>query len=75
VYLAAGSLRLPYRQQFLYDGLAAAVELPLLVYGVRYLGGNWEQLLPSSGLLQGALVAVVVAAVVATLWWLRRRKR
>ena len=29
VYLAAGSLRLPYRQQFLYDGLAASVEVPL----------------------------------------------
>ena len=35
VYLAAGSLRLPYRQQFLYDGLAAAVEVPLLVFAVR----------------------------------------
>ena len=46
VYLAAGSLRLPYRRQFLYDGLAAAVELPLLVFAVRYVGGNWRALLP-----------------------------
>jgi membrane protein DedA with SNARE-associated domain len=45
VYFAAGSLRLPYRQQFLFDGLAAALELPLLVYAVRYVGGRWDELL------------------------------
>jgi membrane protein DedA with SNARE-associated domain len=46
VYLAAGTLKLPYRQQFLCDGLAAAIELPLLVYAVRYVGGQWRDWLP-----------------------------
>ena len=46
VYLAAGSMRLPYRHQFLFDGLAAAVELPLLVFAVRYVGGRWQEFLP-----------------------------
>jgi len=76
VYFAAGSLRLPYRQQFLYDGLAAAIELPLLVYAVRYVGGNWDRLLPTSGLHGVAifLVAVLFLAAVGAWWW-RRRKR
>lgn len=41
VYLAAGSLRLPYRTQFIADGLAAAVELPVLVFATRWVGGQW----------------------------------
>lgn len=74
VYLAAGSLRLPYRQQFLFDGMAAAIELPLLVFGVRYLGGNWQALVPDAGWLQALLIAGAVLVVVA-LWSLRRRGR
>ncbi|AEG92788.1 DedA family protein [Ramlibacter tataouinensis] len=38
IYFAAGSLRLPYRQLFLYDGAAAAAEIPLVVYAVRWFG-------------------------------------
>jgi membrane protein DedA with SNARE-associated domain len=74
VYLAAGSLRMPYRQQFLFDGLAAAVELPLLVFGVRYVGGRWEELVPSSPWVQGAVVAAVLA-LLALAWALRRHAR
>lgn len=74
VYLAAGSLRLPYRQQFLFDGLAAAVELPLLVFGVRYVGGRWEELVPRSPWVQGAAVAGAAVLLLAA-WLLRRRRR
>jgi membrane protein DedA with SNARE-associated domain len=73
VYLAAGSLRLAYWQQFLFDGLAAAVELPLLVYGVRYLGGRWGELLPSSRWVEGAIIAAAAAVAVVAFLWRRRR--
>ena len=75
VYLAAGSLRVPYRQQFLFDGLAAAVEVPALVFAVRYVGGRWEQLVPRSPWVQGALVAAAVLAVVLAAWLVRRARR
>jgi membrane protein DedA with SNARE-associated domain len=75
VYLAAGSLRLPYRQQFLFDGMAAAIEIPLLVFAVRYVGGKWEQLLPSSPWLQAALAAVALVLVGAAWAMARRRSR
>lgn len=74
LFLAAGSLKMPYRHLFLYDGLAAAIELPLLVYGVRYVGGNWERIRALLGEFQGLLVAVVVALVVA-LWLYARFRR
>ena len=69
IYLAAGSLRVPYRQQFLYDGIAAAIELPLLVFAVRYVGGRWDELVPYWPWL---LILVAVLAVAA--WALQRRE-
>ncbi|HEX2545725.1 MAG TPA: DedA family protein [Ramlibacter sp.] len=68
VYLAAGSLRVPYRQQFLYDGLAAAIELPLLVFAVRYVGGRWDELVPYWPWLLAALVVLAIAAWAVRRW-------
>src|SRR5512133_1891589 len=65
---AAGSLKTPYRHLFIYDGAAALVELPILVYAVRYVGGRWQDIVaalrPFQALLLPALllVAVVVGA-------------
>jgi membrane protein DedA with SNARE-associated domain len=70
IYLAAGSLRVSYRQQFLYDGIAAAIELPLLVFAVRYVGGRWDELVP----YWPWLLILVPLLAVAT-WALRQRSR
>lgn len=74
LFLAAGSLKMPYRHLFVYDGLAALVELPLLVYGVRYVGGRWQEVMAVVGQFQGVLVAAVAALVLA-LWLLARLRR
>jgi membrane protein DedA with SNARE-associated domain len=71
---AAGSLKIPYRSLFLYDGLAAAIELPLLVYAVRYIGGNWQQLLAGVQRWQGWILGVGLALVVGA-WLVLRRRR
>jgi len=72
LFLVAGMSRMPYRHLFVYDGLAAAVELPLLVYGVRYVGGRWREILASMQQLQDFLLPAAVLAVLA-LWLYRRR--
>ena len=74
LFLAAGSLKMPYRHLFVYDGLAALVELPLLVYGVRYVGGNWQEILAVVSRFQGVLVAGVVVLLLA-LWLFSRYRR
>ena len=71
---AAGSLKTPYRHLFFWDGLAAAIELPLLVWGVRYVGGRWEEILALLRSFQWVLAAAVVAAL-AVFWAMRRRRR
>ncbi|HYF42099.1 MAG TPA: DedA family protein [Ramlibacter sp.] len=75
VYFAAGSLKMHYRQQVLFDGAAAAIELPLLVYGVRYLGGRWEQILEQLQRFQAVLVPAMVLLAAAAWLYLRRRGR
>ncbi|MDB5945907.1 MAG: putative rane protein, partial [Ramlibacter sp.] len=64
LFFAAGSLKTPYRHLFLFDGLAALVELPLLVYGVRYVGGRWEEVLQRvQGFQAWLLPAVLLLAI------------
>lgn len=73
LFFAAGSLKMPYRHLFVYDGAAALVELPLLVYGVRYVGGRWQEILALMQRFQGVLLPVFVLLVIGV-WLLARRR-
>ena len=73
LFLAAGSLKMPYRHLFIYDGLAALIELPLLVYGVRYVGGRWQEILALVHRFQGVIVPAIALLLLA-LWLYRRFK-
>jgi membrane protein DedA with SNARE-associated domain len=71
---AAGSLRIPYRQLLLFDGLAGAVELPLLIFAVRWVGGRWQDIVDALPGWPVSLGGLLVLALVAA-WLARRRKR
>ena len=70
LFFAAGSLKLPYRYLFIYDGLAAAIHLPLLVYSVRYVGGHWQTILEYVEHFQ---LYIFGAILLALAFWLVRR--
>lgn len=74
---AAGSLKMPYRHLFIFDGSAALIELPLLVYGVRYVGGRWQEILARVQEWQGVLVPALLlgAAVWLAVRWRAARRR
>jgi len=74
LFFAAGTLKLPYRTLFFWDGLAAAVELPLLVYGVRFVGGRWQEILAYVKQFQIALLIVLALLAIAFLVWRRLRR-
>lgn len=75
LFFAAGSLKIPYRHLFVFDGAAALVELPLLVYGVRYVGGRWQDILDSVQRFQAVLIpAVLLLATSALGLYLWRRQ-
>jgi len=75
---AAGSLKMPYRHLLLFDGAAGLVELPLLVFAVRLVGGRWQDILAGVQRWQSVLwpaVLVLAAAGVLVVWLRRRRQR
>jgi len=71
LFFAAGMMKIPYRTFFLYDGLAAVIELPVLVYGVRFVGGHWQQILEMLKEGQVWLLGALGLALVG--WALQRR--
>jgi membrane protein DedA with SNARE-associated domain len=73
LYFAAGSLKLPYRHQIVFDGAAALVELPLLVWGVRYVGGRWNEIMAIVEQFQSFLVPGILLLVLGV--WLIRAVR
>jgi membrane protein DedA with SNARE-associated domain len=73
LFFAAGSLKIPYHTFFLFNGLAAAIELPLLVFGVRYIGGRWREILPALQQAQVWLLLGVIAVVLLIVVRHRRR--
>jgi membrane protein DedA with SNARE-associated domain len=74
LFFAAGSMKIRYRHLFIFDGAAALIELPLLVYGVRYVGGRWEQILEGAQRFQYVLLPGIALLLVAA-WLYRRRRR
>lgn len=79
LFFAAGSLKMPYRHLFVFDGIAAAIELPILVYTVRYIGGRWQEITGwfqrSADVLTIGLLIVLVAAFVYGRWRRARAAR
>lgn len=79
LFFAAGSLKMPYRHLFVFDGLAALIHLPILVYTVRYIGGNWREITGwfqrSADVLTIALVVALVAGFAYSRWRRARAAR
>jgi membrane protein DedA with SNARE-associated domain len=75
LFFAAGTLKIRYRTFFLFDGLGAAIELPLLVFGVRFVGGRWQEILATVQQFQLVLLIglAVLAVIVLALRSLRKR--
>lgn len=73
LFFAAGSLKTPYRYMLVYDGAAALVELPLLVYAVRYVGGRWQEILAVIQRFQGFVVPILLLLAVVGVWLYSRR--
>ncbi len=77
IFFSAGTLHLPYRVFFFYDGLAALLSVPAIVWAVYHYGDELERVVRLIQRIEHSIVFVVVAAVgiVALKWGFRRYRQ
>lgn len=76
IYFSSGTLKLPFRVFFFYDGLAALISVPAIVYATFYFGDNIDMVVDRIRSVQHGILLVILLIIAATLgkWYLARRK-
>ncbi|MCM2321741.1 MAG: DedA family protein [Oligoflexia bacterium] len=76
IFFSAGTLHLPYRVFFFYDGGAALLSVPAIVGAVYYFGDQLDRVVKIIQRVEHGIVLVVIAVVlaVAAKWYLGHRK-
>src|SRR5689334_11410028 len=76
IFFTAGTLHVRPSVFFIYDFLAAAFSVPILVYAARIFGGQIDKVIKIARQAEhGILIAIVILAVVVVVRLMRRRKR
>ncbi len=77
VFFTSGTLHLPFRVFLFYDGLAALISVPSIVYVTYYFGHHVDQVIRVVKQLQFGVVGSIVA-IVAILglkaWWAHKKE-
>jgi membrane protein DedA with SNARE-associated domain len=76
VFFAAGMLHIPYRKLLIYDGLAALISVPAIIYSVYYFGDFLERVIRFIKQVEGGIVGVLIIVVLAIVlkFYLKKRK-
>lgn len=75
IFFTAGALGVPTRAFLFYDGMAALISVPAIVYSVYYFGHQMEDVIATiQKANQGIVVLIAISAVVFMVRW-RRSKR
>jgi len=63
VFFTTGLLHLPYRNLLIYDGLAALISVPAIIYSVYYFGDLLEHVIAMIKKVEGGILAVIIAVI------------
>jgi membrane protein DedA with SNARE-associated domain len=76
IFFSAGTLHLPYRVFFFYDGLAAFLSVPTIIGAVYYFGDELDKVVRVIQQIEHSIIVVVVGAVLLILakWYITHRK-
>ncbi len=76
VYFSAGTLHLPYRVFFFYDGAAAMISVPSIVSAAYWFGDEFDRVTQVVKKIEYGIVYILIALVVMVLvkWYLSHRK-
>lgn len=77
VFFASGLLHYPYRKMILFDGLAALLSVPAIVYSVYSFGDFLESVIKWIKKVEGGIVALIIIGllVVAYRFWIKHKKK
>jgi len=76
-YFAAGALHLPFRKFFLYDGLAAMISVPTIIYLVYRFGEFGDKAINAITEFEHGVAFVIfsILLIMAVEWYLGHRKQ
>ena len=77
VFFASGLLHFPYRKLLIYDGVAALISVPAIVYSVFYFGDFLERVIKLIKKVEGGIAGVIGAIIIFFIikYWLNHRKK
>ena len=76
LFFTAGTLHVPFRVFLFYDGLAATLSVPLIVYAVYYFGGELEYVISKiKSIEQGIVAGIVLVVLMGIIKWVKSRKK
>ncbi len=75
VFFAAGLLHYPYRKMILFDGLAAFLSVPAIIYSVYHFGDVLESVIRWIKKVEGGIVILIALVVVWVVFKLVRKHR
>ena len=64
VFFVSGMLHIPYRKLLLYDGIAALISVPAIVFSVYYFGDYIEHVIRLIKKVEGGIVMVIAALAI-----------
>lgn len=74
LFFAYGTLRMPYSTFFIFNGVAALIYVPVLVFGVRLLGWDWRHWRGPLDSVDNWLTLLSIVVIVGWSWSARRRR-
>jgi len=76
-YFAAGTLHLPYREFLCYDGLAALISVPTIVWLVYHYGSYGDQVIKTITQFEHGIVLIIFSIITIMIieWYLGHRKQ
>lgn len=77
IFFATGLLHFPYRKLLIYDGAAALISVPGIIYSVYYFGDFIEHVIKLIKKVEGGILGVIflVAAFFLVKYFLKKRKK
>lgn len=77
IFFSAGTLHLPFRVFLFFDGLAALVSVPTIVYATYYFGNHVDKVVRVVKRVQFGVIGtilLIVAVIVLKSWWSHKKE-